>query len=98
MSKVELETRLMFIPKYFNLKTKYNNLLNDYEMLLQNQKDEIYNKILDAVAADDKLDRVVKENKKLRAELKEYKDIFKSNENLGKEKLQKKTRTKSKKK
>lgn len=98
MTKVDLETRLMFIPKYFKLKTKYNNLLNDYEILLQNQKDEIYNKILDAVAVDDKLDRVMKENKKLRSELKEYKDIFKKYENLGKEKLQKKTKTKSKKK
>jgi predicted transcriptional regulator len=78
MNNPDLETRLMFIPKYAELKKKYNTLLGKYELLEEETKTATYKKVMKIIDNEEKMKRLSEENKRLRKQIKEFKETLKS--------------------
>lgn len=70
----------MKLLKYVDLVKKYNALQNDYEVLLQAVKDEVFNDMIKNLNDEVQFKKLKTENKNLREKIKTLKEIIKNGE------------------
>ena len=68
------------IVKYVTLLQKYNKLQIDYEVLKNAAADDSFNKLLSQITAPEEIEKLRKENKRLREKIKVLKEIIKGGE------------------
>ena len=72
-----IKSKIKRFKSYRDLSKKYNTLNLDHEILKNSIKDKLLDAYLDYLNKPEELKRVKSENKKLRKQIKTYKDIIK---------------------